>query len=207
MHPPTSQDCNTALAYRAIPLQSAYCGAKHAIQGFTESVRSELIHQDSDVQLTMIQMPALNTPQFDWVKSRLPKEPQPVPPIYQPEVAAEAIVWAVQNDRAELWVGRSTVKAILGNRVIPRRLDRKLASSGWSSQMTDEPSDPDRAHNLWEPVDEGTDHGAHGRFDDRARERSYQLWAFTHPVELAVGLLGAGIALLAALTFRNRDER
>jgi len=197
----------SALAYRGIPLQSAYCGAKHAIQGFTESVRSELIHRDSDVQLTMVQMPALNTPQFDWVKNRLPKAPQPVPPIYQPEVAAEAIVWAVRNDRSELWVGRSTVKAILGNRVIPRRLDRKLASSGWSSQMTDEPSDPDRAYNLWEPVDDEADHGAHGRFDDRARERSLQLWAFTHPVELAAALISAGIALLAALAFRDRDER
>ncbi|WP_256392714.1 SDR family oxidoreductase [Natronoarchaeum rubrum] len=197
----------SALAYRGIPLQSAYCGAKHAIQGFTESVRSELIHRDSDVQLSMVQMPALNTPQFDWVKNRLPKEAQPVPPIYQPEVAAEAIVWTAENGRDELWVGRSTVKAILGNRVIPRRLDRKLASSGWGSQMTDEPSDPDRAHNLWEPVDDETDHGAHGRFDDRARERSFQLWAVTHPVELAAGLIGAGIALFAALMARNGDDR
>lgn len=185
----------SALAYRGIPLQSAYCGSKHAVQGFTESVRTELIHEDSAVQLSMVQMPALNTPQFEWVKSRLPKKAQPVPPIYQPEVAADAIVWTAHHDRDELWVGRSTVKAILGNRVIPRRLDHLLAESGWDSQMTDEPEDADRDHNLWEPVDDDTDHGAHGVFDERSRDRSYQLWASTHPVEL----LAAGFALVTIL--------
>ena len=182
----------SALAYRGIPLQSAYCGAKHAIQGFTESVRTELIHEDRDVQLSMVQMPALNTPQFEWVKSRLPNKAQPVPPIYQPEVAADAIVWTAHHDRDELWVGRSTVKAILGNRVIPRRLDHLLAQSGWDSQMTDEPEDSDREHNLWEPVDDDIDHGAHGAFDERSRSRSYQLWASTHPIQL----LSVGFALL-----------
>ena len=180
----------SALAYRGIPLQSAYCGSKHAIQGFTESVRTELIHDESDVQLSMVQMPALNTPQFEWVKSRLPNKPQPVPPIYQPEVAANAIVWTAHHDRDELWVGRSTVKAILGNRLIPRRLDRMLARSGWDAQMTDEPENANREYNLWEPVDDERDYGAHGRFDERARSRSYLLWAMTHPKQLlSVGLL------------------
>jgi NAD(P)-dependent dehydrogenase (short-subunit alcohol dehydrogenase family) len=185
----------SALAYRGIPLQSAYCGSKHAIQGFTESVRTELIHEDSGVQLSMVQMPALNTPQFEWVKSRLPNKAQPVPPIYQPEVAADAIVWTAHHDRDELWVGRSTVKAILGERVVPRILDRKLAQSGWDSQMTDEPEDADREHNLWEPVDDDTDHGAHGAFDKRSRGRSYQLWASTHPMQLLV----AGFVLVTLI--------
>lgn len=185
----------SALAYRGIPLQSAYCGSKHAIQGFTESVRTELLHDGSDVQLSMVQMPALNTPQFEWVKSRLPDHPQPVPPIYQPEVAADAIVWTATNDRDELWVGGSTAKAILGNRLVPRWLDRKLAQSGWDSQMTDEPADADRAHNLWEPVDDDEDRGAHGRFDDRARSQSYLLWATTHREQV----LSAAMALIALL--------
>jgi len=184
----------SALAYRGIPLQSAYCGGKHAIQGFTESVRTELIHEDSNIQLTMVQMPALNTPQFEWVRSRLPNKPQPVPPIYQPEVAAEAIVWAAHNDRNELWVGGSTLKAILGNRVIPRRLDYLLARTGWNAQMIDEPVDSDRADNLREPVDDDTDFGARGSFDNKARERSYLLWAMTHPKQVAA--LTVGVAFL-----------
>nr|WP_233341111.1 SDR family oxidoreductase [Haloprofundus sp. MHR1] len=189
----------SALAYRGIPLQSAYCGSKHAIQGFTESVRTELIHEDSDVQLSMVQMPALNTPQFEWVRNRLPDKPQPVPPIYQPEVAADAIVWASRHDRDELWVGRSTAKAILGNRIIPRQLDNLLARSGWGSQMIDEPADSDRTDNLWDPVDDETDYGAHGAFDERARDRSYLLWAsmyLPHLLAVAVALvvlLGAAI--------------
>ncbi|ELY63229.1 SDR family oxidoreductase [Natrinema versiforme] len=181
----------SALAYRGIPLQSAYCGAKHAIQGFTESVRTELIHDDCDVQLSMVQMPAMNTPQFEWSKSRMPRKPQPVPPIYQPEVAARAICWAVDHGRDELWVGRSTVKAILGNRLIPRRLDNYLASGGYDSQLTDEPVDPDREHNLTKPV--AGDFGARGPFEDRARERSYQLQASMHRRALALitGLIAA----------------
>ncbi|MFC6723020.1 SDR family oxidoreductase [Halobium palmae] len=182
----------SALAYRGIPLQSAYCGSKHAIQGFTESVRTELFHDDSGVQLSMVQMPALNTPQFDWVKSRLPKKAQPVPPIYQPEVAADAIVWTARNDRDEVWVGRSTVKAIVGNKIMPRYLDKLLARSGWDSQMVDQPEDPDREHNLWEPVDDDVDYGAHGRFDDNARDHSYVFWGETN----RKGLLSAGAALL-----------
>ena len=188
----------SALAYRGIPLQSAYCGGKHAIQGFTESLRSELIHDDADVQLTMVQMPALNTPQFEWVKSRLPRKPQPVPPIYQPEIAADAVTWAADHERDVLWVGMPTVKAILGNRLIPRRLDRSLARSGWDSQMTDEKADPDRENNVWDPVDDDRDFGAHGRFDHKARDRSVQLWATTHRTWLAV-IAASAVALLGAV--------
>ena len=190
----------SALAYRGIPLQSAYCGSKHAIQGFTESLRSELIHDRSDVQLTMVQMPALNTPQFGWVRSRLPRKPQPVPPIFQPEVAAEAIVWAAQHRRNELWVGWPAVKAIWGNKLIPRELDYYLARTGYDSQQTDEPVDQDRKDNLWEPLP--GDHGAHGSFDNRAHRRSYQWWANTH--RGAVALAGSALAMLAGAALARR---
>jgi short-subunit dehydrogenase len=190
----------SALAYRAIPLQSAYCGSKHAIQGFTESVRSELIHDRSDVKITMVQMPALNTPQFGWVRSRLPRKPQPVPPIFQPEVAAEAIYWAAHHDRSELWVGWPAAKAILGNKVIPRELDYYLAWTGYDSQQTGEPVSPDRKDNVFEPLDDEKDYGAHGTFDSRAKPQSYQLWANTHrgPL-LAAATLGLAGAAFAAL--------
>jgi short-subunit dehydrogenase len=182
----------SALAYRGIPLQAAYCASKHAIQGFTESLRSELIHDRSDVQLTMVQMPALNTPQFGWVRSRLPRKAQPVPPIFQPEVAAEAIYWAAHHGRDELWVGLSAVKAIVGNRIIPRALDRYLARMGYDAQQTDELADPDRKDNLYEPVP--GDAGAHGDFDDRSSDKSYQLWANTHRGWLLAGTTAAGLA-------------
>lgn len=181
----------SALAYRGIPLQSAYCGAKHAIQGFCDSLRCELLHEGSKVRLTMVQMPALNTPQFGWEKSRLPKKPQPVPPIYQPEIAARAIVWAAHHNRREVWVGKSTVKAILGNRIAPWYADRYLARNGYDSQQREEPDDPNRADNLWQPLP--GDPGAHGDFDDRATARSPQLWATTHRGTLAA-LAGAGAA-------------
>lgn len=167
----------SALAYRGIPLQSAYCGAKHAIQGFTESLRCELQHDGSNVRVTMVQMPALNTPQFDWVKSRLDHKGQPVPPIFQPEVAARAIVWATDHERRELYVGWPTVKAIMGNKLAPALVDRVLARTGYKSQQTDESADPERPNNLWRPV--AGDFGAHGRFDRRASDRSLQLWATT----------------------------
>jgi NAD(P)-dependent dehydrogenase (short-subunit alcohol dehydrogenase family) len=189
----------SALAYRAIPLQAAYCGSKHAIQGFTESLRSELLHDRSDIQLTMVQMPALNTPQFGWVRSRLPREPQPVPPIFQPEVAAEAIYWAAHHGRDELWVGWPAVKAIVGNRIIPRALDRYLARTGYDSQQTDEPADlENRRDNVFEALDDSEDYGTHGSFDDRSLDKSYQWWANAHRGWLAAGaaLLGfAGAAL------------
>ena len=184
----------SALAYRAIPLQSAYCGAKHGIKGFTESVRCELLHDRSSVRITMVQMPALNTPQFDWVLSRLPNKPQPVPPIYQPEVAAEAIVWAAHHDRPEVWVGGSTVATLVANRVAPKLLDHYLGRTGVKSQQTEQPADPNRPFNLWEPV-EG-DHGAHGGFDHRAHPRSLRRWASMHRGWLA--LAGAAGAMFAA---------
>jgi NAD(P)-dependent dehydrogenase (short-subunit alcohol dehydrogenase family) len=168
----------SALAYRGIPLQTAYCGAKHAIKGFTEALRCELMHDKSKVRLTMVQLPALNTPQFDWVLSRLPRKPQPVPPIYQPEVAARAIVWASEHARGEVLVGGSTLGTVVANKLVPRLLDRYLARSGYDSQQTDEQADPNRPANLWQPV-EG-DHGAHGDFDAQAKGRSAQWWVTSH---------------------------
>ncbi len=183
----------SALAYRGIPLQSAYCAAKHAIQGFCDSLRCELIHDGSNVRLTMVQMPAMNTPQFGWVKSRLPRKGQPVPPIFQPEVAARAIVWAAFHDRCEIDVGWPTVEAIVGNKFAPGWLDHYLARTCYEAQMTDEPEDPTRPNNLWEPVP--GDHGAHGAFDDRSRRWSWQHWADLHRQWIA--LAGAGLAGLA----------
>jgi len=162
----------SALADRSIPLQSAYCGAKHAIRGFTDSLRSELLHNKSAVSITMVQLPAMNTPQFGWVKSRLPHKAQPVPPIYQPEVAAEAIVWAAHHSKREFYVGWPTVEAIVANKFFPGYLDRYLARNGYDSQQTDEPEDPDRPDNLWKPVP--GDFGAHGAFDDKARPSSVE---------------------------------
>jgi NAD(P)-dependent dehydrogenase (short-subunit alcohol dehydrogenase family) len=163
----------SALAYRAIPLQSAYCGAKHAIEGFTESLRCELVHDKSKVGLTMVQLPALNTPQFHWVKTTLPRHPQPVPPIFQPEVAADAIVWAAEHPRREYWVGWATARAIIANRLVPGLLDRYLARRGFDSQQADRPIEADRPDNLHEPVT--GDFGARGEFDDRTKTGSL-LW-------------------------------
>ncbi len=193
----------SALAYRGIPLQSAYCAAKHAIEGFCDSLRCELIHDNSRVALTMVQMPALNTPQFGWVKSRLPRKAQPVPPIYQPEVAAEAIVYAAHHPRRELYVGWPTVEAIIGNKIAPGWVDAYLARTCFDAQMTDEAEEPDRPDNLWQPVDAGRDLGAHGTFDSRSRTVSWQLWADTHRGWLA--LAGGALAALACATaIRNR---
>ncbi|HWH68573.1 MAG TPA: SDR family oxidoreductase, partial [Candidatus Sulfotelmatobacter sp.] len=198
----------SALAYRSIPLQSAYCGAKHAIRGFTDSLRSELIHDHSQVQVTMVHLPAVNTPQFSWVKSRLPNQAQPVPPIYQPEVPAEAIYWAAHHRRRELFVGLPTVKAIEGNKLIPGLLDRLLARKGYSGQQTNEPRDPNQPNNLWEPVDgeTGRDHGAHGSFDARARSFSPETWAAEKREWLGVigaGLAGVGVGLALAAKSSN----
>jgi NAD(P)-dependent dehydrogenase (short-subunit alcohol dehydrogenase family) len=194
----------SALAYRGIPLQSAYCGAKHAIQGFHESVRCELLHDKSNVRVTMIQMPAVNTPQFDWVLSKLPRHPQPVPPIYQPEVAARAITYAADHPgRREYWVGASTAATLLANAVAPGLLDRYLAKTGYSAQQTDQPARRENP-NLWKPADAGPgkDQGAHGSFDDRSHPRSVQLWASQHH-----GLLAAGIAVLAAGAWAGTRRR
>jgi NAD(P)-dependent dehydrogenase (short-subunit alcohol dehydrogenase family) len=194
----------SALAYRAIPLQAAYCGAKHAIQGFTESLRCELRHDGSRIRLTMVQLPALNTPQFGWVKSRLPHTAQPVPPIYQPEVAAEAILWAAHHDRRELNVGLSTSVAILASKLVPGLADRYLARTGYESQQTNMPEDPDRPHNLWQPVP--GDHGAHGDFGDRAYASSPHLWATTHRGWLALAGVGV-VGLFTALWRKGRQQR
>jgi NAD(P)-dependent dehydrogenase (short-subunit alcohol dehydrogenase family) len=195
----------SALAYRSIPLQAAYCASKAAIRGFTDSLRCELLHDGSHVHVTMVQMPALNTPQFGWVKSRLPHKAQPVPPIYQPEVAAEAIYWAAHHQRREVHVGWSTQQAIWGTKFAPGLLDRYLARTGYKGQQTDQPADPHRPNNLWEPVDgEGADRGAHGTFDDRARERSPELWATEHQDWLLAGAGIASVAGIAALVRRGK---
>ena len=185
----------SALAYRSIPLQSAYCAAKHALRGFTESLRTELIHEQSGVGVTIVHLPALNTPQFGWVRSRLPRKAQPVPPIFQPEVAAAAIVWAAEHVPRELDVGAPTVLAILGEKLAPGLMDRYLASAAWNGQMYNGPRDPDQPDNLLQPLP--GDRGARGAFDARARDWSTQLWLATHPSlyrGLAVGLgLAAGV--------------
>src|SRR5204862_1576938 len=174
----------SALAYRGIPLQAAYCAAKHAIKGFCDSLRCELLHDDSNVKVTMVQMPALNTPQFGWVKSRLPRKAQPVPPIFQPEVAAEAIYFAAHNPRREFCVGLSSVKAIVANKIAAGLLDHILARTGYASQQHDGAEDPNRPDNLWQPVP--GDHGAHGAFDSRARRWSPQLLTSEHRALVAL---------------------
>jgi short-subunit dehydrogenase len=192
----------SALAYRGIPLQSAYCAAKHAIQGFCDSLRAELLHDGSRVRLTMVQLPAMNTPQFEWVKSRLPRRAQPVPPIFSPEVAAEAIVWASRHARREVYVGAPTMAAIVGNKVAPGLGDRYLARTGVDSQQTPEPEDPDRPDNLWRPVDDIRDYGPHGRFASRARHASWQLWMTEHRASVL-----AGSAVLAGVVALGRASR
>ena len=186
----------SALAYRGIPLQAAYCAAKHAIQGFCDSLRCELMHDKSNVRLTMVQLPALNTPQFGWVKSRLPRRAQPVPPIFQPEVAAEAIYFAAHHPRREFYVGAPSVAVIVGNRFAPGLLDRYLANTGYESQQYDGPEDPERAHNLWQPVP--GDHGAHGAFDARAKDCSAQWWTSEHRALIAIGAALLVISSLVA---------
>ncbi len=185
----------SALAYRGIPLQSAYCGAKHAIVGFTESLRTELLHDHSRVQVTMVHMPGVNTPQFRWVRSRLPEKAQPVPPIYQPEVSGRAVVYAAAHpQRREYWVGGSTVGTILGNRIAPGLLDRYLARTGFKSQQTGERRDPDQPDNLYRPLDQDRDHGTHGAFDNKAHAYSVQAWMSRYRA-----VLGAGAAAAAAV--------
>lgn len=185
----------SALSYRSIPLQSAYCGAKHAIRGFTDSVRVELMHDESNVHITMVQLPAVNTPQFDISKAQLPNHPQPVPPIYQPEIPAEAIYWAAHQRRREVHVGLSSLIAIHGNKVAPWFAEWYLSRAGYDSQQTDEPIASNRQDNLYAPVP--GDHGAHGSFDDQSRASSPQLWANKHRGLLAaagLGLVGAAVA-------------
>jgi NAD(P)-dependent dehydrogenase (short-subunit alcohol dehydrogenase family) len=182
----------SALAYRAIPLQSAYCGAKFAMRGFTDSVRTELMHDGSNVWITMVQLPAVNTPQFNWCRTKLPDHPQPVAPIYQPEVAAEAVYWAAHHRRREMDVGFSTVKAIFGNKLAPRLADWYLARTGYKSQQIEAMPVSSRPDNLYEPVSDEA--ATHGIFDDRARSRSFQLLATTHRPLLAGAVIGVASA-------------
>ena len=191
----------SALSYRAIPLQAAYCGSKFAIRGFTDSIRSELLHDKSSVHITMVQLPGVNTTQFNWCRSKLPDHPQPVPPIYQPEIPAEAVYWAAHHRRRELWVGYSAVEAIVGNKIAPGFADRYLAHKAFSGQQVKNmPVPPDRPDNLFEPVPELA--ATHGIFDDQAKRRSPQLWANTHRALLAgaaaVGAVAGAAGFAAA---------
>jgi hypothetical protein len=193
----------SALAYRGIPLQAAYCAAKHAIQGFHESLRCELLHNGSNVSVTMVQLPGLNTPQFTWVKSRLPYSPRPVAPVYQPELAARSILYAADHPRRrEHWVGGSTVATLLGDKIAPGLLDRYLARTGFKGQQTGRERSPAQPDNLWKPADASHDYGAHGEFDDEASARSSQLWASHHHGLLAA--LGTAAAAAAGATAVRR---
>ena len=183
----------SALAYRGIPLQAAYCGAKHAIVGFTESLRCELIHEGSSVRVSMVHLPGLNTPQFDHCRNKLPRKPQPVPPIYQPEVAADAVLLAAHTGRREIFVGWPTVASIMGNRVSPALMDHYLASRAYDGQLAPDPAPSDGRDNLYEPVP--GDPGAHGRFDGEAHGSSLQLQATAHRRLLSAlaGAVAAGV--------------
>jgi NAD(P)-dependent dehydrogenase (short-subunit alcohol dehydrogenase family) len=182
----------SALAYRGIPLQSAYCGAKHAIQGFIDSVRSELLHDDSNVTITMVQLPGVNTPQFDWIRAKLPGKPRPIGKVFQPEVAARGIYFAAHTDRKEIEIGMPTVQAIWGNKIASPLLDEYLADVGFKGQQDPQPVSPDRKDNLFEPVP--GDHGAHGRFDHQAVDTSAELWISEHKKQIGLAALGAAVA-------------
>ena len=195
----------SALAYRSIPLQAAYCASKHAVLGFFEALRTELLHDRSKVRTTMVQMPALNTPQFGWVKSRLPHKAQPVPPIYQPEVAARAIYYAAHHpEKREYFAAWSVVEAVVGNKIAPSFADHYLARTGYASQQHDGPDDPRRPNNLWKPVP--GDHGAHGSFDHAARDRSLELLAETNWRWIAAAALGALAAAYGTVKATSRSE-
>ncbi len=191
----------SALAYRSIPLQAPYCGAKHAIVGFTDSLRCELIHRRSNVHVTVVHLPAMNTPQFSWCKTRLPRHPQPVPPIFEPEVAARAIYWAAHHRRREVFVGGPTVKAIYGQEVAPGFADWYLGTHGVEAQQTSERVSPDQPDNLFEPV--AGDYAAHGEFSDKAKAHSVQNWLNLHRGQ--VSLIAAGITALGAVLWKKNS--
>jgi NAD(P)-dependent dehydrogenase (short-subunit alcohol dehydrogenase family) len=186
----------SALAYRGIPLQAPYCGAKHAMKGFFESLRCELRHRGSHVHTTMVQLPGMNTPQFDHCLSKMPRHPMPVPPVYEPEVAARAVYWAAHHHRRELYVGFPTVYTIIGNKLAPWLAERYLAKTAVDGQQTDQPFDGTAAANLFAPVDDDHDEGAHGGFDNQAHRRSAQAWVSRH--RLGSGLLAASLGAGAA---------
>lgn len=199
----TIVNVGSALSYRAVPLQSVYCGAKYAVRGFTDALRSEIFHDRLNVHLTMVHLAAMNTPQFDWGLNKMPERPQPVPPIFEPEVAARAILFAATHHRREIWVGFPTVRAIIANKIAPGLLDRYLARVGYSGQLTAEPTPPDAPANLFAPA-EG-DWGAHGRFDSRARDVSWELWTSRHrSVLMATLLILSGIGVRGLLRLARR---
>ncbi|HLI60554.1 MAG TPA: SDR family oxidoreductase [Solirubrobacteraceae bacterium] len=193
----------SALSYRSIPLQAAYCGAKFGLRGFTDSLRVELMHDGSGIRLTMVQLPGVNTTQFNWCRSKLPEHPMPVPPIYQPEVPAEAVYWAAHHPRRELWVGYSTFQTIIGSFFAPWFADRYLAKTGFSSQqISGMDVSPDRPNNLFEPVPELA--ATHGIFDDQAKDQSPLLWASTHRRTLAAAVAGGAAAIAAGIGAARR---
>jgi len=195
----------SALAYRSIPLQSGYCAAKSAVRGFTDSLRSELVHDKSRIRVSMLQLPAVNTPQFDVVRSRLPRKAQPVPPIYSPEMIARAVVWTAEHPVREMVIGGSALQAILGQKLIPGLLDRYLGGTGYDAQQTAQPVDADRQDNLYHPVP--GDHGAHGRFTDESADHSLQLWVRMHQGSVSVvAALSAALAL-AGIGLATRGRR
>jgi short-subunit dehydrogenase len=193
----------SALAYRSIPLQSAYCAAKHAIHGFTDSLRCELIHDKSHVHVTMVQLPAVNTTQFNWVKSRLPNQAKPMGKIFEPEVAAEAIHWAAHHRRREVYLGMPSVNSIVANKVAPGLLDRYLAKKGYQGQQTSQPRDPAQPENLWAPVP--GDAGAHGQFSAQARRHSSEFWFVKNRNWL--GAVAAGCSLAVAAFFLTQRKK
>ncbi len=199
----TIVNVGSALAYRSVPLQSIYCGAKAAIRGFTDSLRSEIIHDKIDVHLTVVDLPAINTPQFDWAKNKMGMKARPVAPIYEPEVPARAIFFAATHKRREVWLGFSTVKAILGNRLMPGLLDRYLAKSGYSGQLTDKPLSPEAPDNLFEPVQ--GDYGSHGRFDKSSRGSSWEMFTDRHRTALFGAVAAVGLAVMTRRIAKRLD--
>jgi short-subunit dehydrogenase len=194
---------SSALAFHSVPLQAAYCGAKHAINGYTDSLRAELMHSGSQVGITTIDMPGLNTPQFDWALNRMPKRPRPVAPVFQPEVAARAIIWAAHHHRRRLYVGLSSLLMIWANKFVPTWLDRYMARTAISGQLSSEASEPDAPDNLWQPAP--GDHGARGRFSKGAYDHSIQFWATSHRGWLA--MIGTGLAVGAVCAGIARGRR
>jgi NAD(P)-dependent dehydrogenase (short-subunit alcohol dehydrogenase family) len=192
----------SALAYRSIPLQSAYCAAKAAIRGFTDSLRTELLHDGSNVRVSMLQLPAVNTPQFEVVRTRMPRHPRPVPPTFAPEMIADSVVWAAERAPREMVIGASALQAILGQKLAPGLVDRYLAKTGYDAQQTDQPVDPNRPDNLFDTVP--GDHGAHGPFDAESSTWSAQLWARMHSGVVAATGVAAAAAALAATAIGKR---
>jgi short-subunit dehydrogenase len=194
----------SALAFRSIPLQSAYCASKHAIEGFTESVRSELIHQKVNVRVSMVHLPGVNTTQFTWTKNKMRHKVRPTGPIYQPEVAADGIIWTIDNERRQLMIGYPTVQAVVGEKFIPGLLDKYLAHAAWEGAELPEPADPDHKDNFWQPLP--GDHGSHGPFDAKAHRNSVQLWASKHREELLATLAAVGIGAAAVYAFNRHGN-